>query len=367
MPFLAERDFEKIADIVVSKYLEGAAKLAEAAAEEAITKEMNPDQIERMVQAANTLTFLRLMDKQIQAKKDNLLEEFEPIDSRTVIKLVIDKNGVQEVTKEASHWDEYELPNERNGVSEKVASDDQTYILENGEFYSVRAPAKDDMSMARAHNLIATSDEKTPSMFTTRRKVVNLSEKLDALNAILKNLYTDLKWNPQSPYAKSVKDFTGTQEGQRLLSQIAPEIKLILQKINTLSDTKTAAEINRKSYAKLKLQKLADTLKDQRLQTRFEFDEKLEKLSNTFRGLYSPDYNLFEKNALALCKNEPLAWPILRAIRGTSDGHVKHAADDKFLAETSPEVEEFIELIKIANKAVTLDKGIKWLTEHYNH
>jgi len=94
MPVLREHDFDKLATRIVDQFLDGKTKLADAAAEEALSSGLNPDQIERLVQSANTQTFLRMMDKRKQEGAGDLMHEFDPIDSRQVIRIVIDRTGV---------------------------------------------------------------------------------------------------------------------------------------------------------------------------------------------------------------------------------------------------------------------------------
>jgi hypothetical protein len=94
MPVLAESELDKLATQVVDQYLAGSARLDEAAAKQAADSGLNPDQIERLTQSANTQTFLRLMDQRKQAAATDLMHEFEPIDARQVIKIVIDKAGI---------------------------------------------------------------------------------------------------------------------------------------------------------------------------------------------------------------------------------------------------------------------------------
>lgn len=89
-----EHDFEKMAERVVGRFLSGDAKLAEAAAQEAMASGLNPDQIERLSQSANTMAFLKMMDQRKQQGAGDLMHEFDPIDARHVIKLVIDQDGV---------------------------------------------------------------------------------------------------------------------------------------------------------------------------------------------------------------------------------------------------------------------------------
>lgn len=94
MPALREQDFDKLASQVVDAYLSKQSKLADAAAQVAMDNRLNPDQIERLSQAANTQTFLRMMENTKAQGGQDLTEEFDPIDSGQVIRIVIDNTGV---------------------------------------------------------------------------------------------------------------------------------------------------------------------------------------------------------------------------------------------------------------------------------
>ncbi len=94
MPALREQDFDKMAAHVVDQFLSGRAKLADAAAAQATEAGLNPDQIERLTQAANTMTFLRMMEDRKAQGASELTHEFDPIDARQVIRIVIDNAGV---------------------------------------------------------------------------------------------------------------------------------------------------------------------------------------------------------------------------------------------------------------------------------
>ena len=57
-----EKDYDDMAGRCVDRFLSGETKLADAAVHEAMQGQLNPDQIERLVQAANTMAFLRMME-----------------------------------------------------------------------------------------------------------------------------------------------------------------------------------------------------------------------------------------------------------------------------------------------------------------
>jgi len=138
MPVLSERDFDKLAARIVDQFLDGETKLADAAAKIASSSQLNPDQIERLVQSANTQTFLRMMDRRKEAGEEDLMHEFDPIDSRQVIRIVIDDAGVHingphdhgddeaagaEEGAEAA-VDENELPDEMAALQQDVGGEE---------------------------------------------------------------------------------------------------------------------------------------------------------------------------------------------------------------------------------------------------
>ena len=125
MPVFREQDFDKLATRVVDQFLEGKTKLADAAAEEALQSGLNPDQIERLVQSANTQTFLRMMDQRKKDGAGDLTHEFDPIDSRQVIRIVIDRTGVHidgphdhssNEAEENGSTEQGELPDEMSAI-----------------------------------------------------------------------------------------------------------------------------------------------------------------------------------------------------------------------------------------------------------
>lgn len=87
-----EQDFDKMAARVVARFMTGE-KLADVATAEAQAGQLNPDQIARMVQSANTMAFLQLMEQQKAQGVPDMTGEFDPIDPRQVIQQIV--GGVQ--------------------------------------------------------------------------------------------------------------------------------------------------------------------------------------------------------------------------------------------------------------------------------
>ncbi len=145
MPVLRDQDFDKMASDVVDQFLSGKMKLAQAAAKQASDARLNPDQIERLAQSANTMTFLRLMDRAKQAGAGELTEEFDPIDSGQVIKIVIDSTGVHITPPPGMPVEhdeaEHELPNEMAATRAPVGEGEAMLAAGKDE---PKSPKKDD-------------------------------------------------------------------------------------------------------------------------------------------------------------------------------------------------------------------------------
>ena len=88
-----EQDFDKMAARAVDSFM-GGGKLADAATLEAQQGQLNPDQIARLVQAANTMAFLRLMEQQKAQGVPDMTGEFDPIDPRQVIQQIVEQTSL---------------------------------------------------------------------------------------------------------------------------------------------------------------------------------------------------------------------------------------------------------------------------------
>ena len=93
-----EQDFDQMAERVVDRFMNGD-KLADAATAEAMGGELNPDQIARLVQSANTMAFLRLMDQQKAQGGADMTHEFDPIDPRQVLQQIVQQTEDRKSTR----------------------------------------------------------------------------------------------------------------------------------------------------------------------------------------------------------------------------------------------------------------------------
>jgi hypothetical protein len=92
MSAFRDQDFDKMAERVVDHFM-GGAKLADAATTEAMNGALNPDQIARLVHAANTMAFLRLMEQQKAQGSPDMTHEFDPIDAGQVVQQLMHSTG----------------------------------------------------------------------------------------------------------------------------------------------------------------------------------------------------------------------------------------------------------------------------------
>lgn len=111
-----EQDFEKMAARVVDRFMRGE-KLADVAAAEARESQLNPDQIDRLAHSANTMAFLRLKDQQEAQGAPDMTSEFDPIDARQILQLLMAHLGGQHAESGAMphaepDGDEMPLPDE---------------------------------------------------------------------------------------------------------------------------------------------------------------------------------------------------------------------------------------------------------------
>jgi hypothetical protein len=99
-----EQDLDKMAESVVDRFMDGA-KLADAATAAALDGALNPDQIARMVQAANTQAFLRLMDQQKTQGVPDMTREFDPIDTHQIVQQLVAQTPVPHMEESSNDCD----------------------------------------------------------------------------------------------------------------------------------------------------------------------------------------------------------------------------------------------------------------------
>jgi len=202
-----EQDFDQMAERVVDRFMHGD-KLADAASEEAANGSLNPDQIARMVQAANTQAFLRLMDQQKAQGVPDMTHEFDPIDAHQVIQKLVGSVNVPHMDAGGGmphaepDGDEGPLPNEMQrhdlgGDEPDLPADDDGADDDNdGPFpKGVKQKAKDDgdKPKKKAPPSFPPKDEPKEAAFRSRR--------MDKLAAVLEDQYKQAEWAFEDAFA----------------------------------------------------------------------------------------------------------------------------------------------------------------------
>jgi hypothetical protein len=195
-----EQDFDKMAERVVDRFM-GGQKLADAATLEATDGQLNPDQIARMVQAANTQAFLRLMEQQKSQGTPDMTGEFDPIDPRQIIQQMVQSVDVPHMDQPHAEpdGDEGPLPNEMHGHAppsfgegeaqqamghDEPKDDDNDGPFPKGE----KQKAKDDADKPKKKG------PPKPPEKDTQKEAAFRSRRLEKFAGILEDQYKQAEW-----------------------------------------------------------------------------------------------------------------------------------------------------------------------------
>lgn len=315
-----EQDFEKMADRIVGQFLSGKAKLADAAAQEAIQGGLNPDQIERLTQSANTMAFLKMMDQRKQQGAGDLMHEFDPIDSRHVIRLVIDQDGVHVEPMDSGaaqgmHGMNAEPPQMPSGVDE--LPDEMRGVRMN--------PAEGE-----------PGHEDSPEVESCEE---DCHEKLDP---------------PGVKTKKKAKPPVEAREGEDEDDDEAAGV--------AESPKAAAARV-------MRTRKLAAVLEDQYRQAAWAFEDEFAKLERRFKIIGNPvTYAAFEKDAM-MERSDQYGVAVLNALRASRGlPALEQAALEKnasladhHISDDTQELRMFERLASIAAEADKLRRGTEYL------
>lgn len=328
-----EHDFEKMAERVVGRFLSGQAKLAEAAADEAVSSGLNPDQIERLSQSANTMAFLKMMDQRKQQGAGDLMHEFDPIDARHVIKLVIDQDGVHvepmdgagggmgmpQGTPGAPPAENMELPDEMAGMRMNPAEG---------------APGHEDSPAVEDCEEECHQDLDPPGVQTQMRPEHEEEEEFDA-----------------SPFGQVGKK-KAPPFGKAKAKKTPPKG----EKEETPKEAMARA---------MRTRKLAGILEDQYRQADLLFGDTFAELQRRFKIASNPTaFEAFEKDAL-FERGDAYGIVVLNALRHVrglpqiEQGTLEKTAAlaDHHLSDDTPELRLFEKLATIAESADRLRRG----------
>ncbi len=321
-----EQDFDKMAERVVERFMHGD-KLADAATHEAMSGELNPDQIARLVQAANTMAFLQLMEHQKSQGGHDMTHEFDPIDARQIIEQLVHSVDVPHMDAPPPHaepdGDEGPLPDEMHGMPHDEAAEHGLPPgmhpggdADDGAEQEVHVHGDD--SEVHVHD--DDSDNDGPFPKGEKQKAKEKAEKKD---------------KPEKSEKK----------------EPAPSKK---------DEAKEAA------FRERRLRKFADVLEDQYRQAELAFEDEFAALGAILKRAHgAPAMAEFEKDALAL-RGDDFGIVVLNLVRGErglpqlefDDARAKIAAlADRHVVVESDATVVFERLVKIAEEASKLQRG----------
>lgn len=300
-----EQDFDQMAERVVDRYMNGD-KLADAATAEAMGGSLNPDQIARMVQAANTQAFLRLMEQQKSQGGSDMTHEFDPIDAHQVVQQLMQSVNVPHMSggEDAGAMGAEGMPHAEPDGDEGALPDEMQHGMPQGE--------PPDMSAGEPDG-----DEDNDGPF------------------------------PKGPKQKAKDD---ADKPKKKGPPKPPE----------KDEPKEAA------FRSRRMNKLADILEDQYKQAEWAFEDAFSNLQMLLKRAHrAPTAEEFEKNALALHGHE-IGIVVLNMVKQAQglpplefeEAHEKTAAlQDRHLVVETDSTRAFETLVKIAVEATRLRSG----------
>jgi hypothetical protein len=299
-----EQDFDKMAERIVDRFM-GGAKLADAAMGEAMQGQLNPDQIARLVQAANTMAFLRLMEQQKSQGVPDMTHEFDPIDPREVMQQMVHSVDVPHMDAPQPHaepdGDEGPLPDE---MHHGPGGGDDQEVHVHGDESEVHVHGDED-------------DNDGPFPKGKKQKEKEKADKKDGPK----------KDGPKEPKKDEAKEA---------------------------------------AFRERRLRKFAEVLEDQYRQAEWAFEDAFANLQRQLNRAHgAPTMEAFEKDALALHGDEigVAMLNMVRLERGMPaleyDAALTKTAAlaDRHLVEETDVTRLFDQIVKIATEASKLQRG----------
>lgn len=303
-----EQDFDKMAERVVDRFLQGA-KLADATTQEATQGELNPDQIARLVHAANTMAFLRLMEQQKAQGGHDMTAEFDPVDPHQIMHQLVQSVDVPHMGGEdtdAPHvepdGDEGPLPDEMAGDDAGDDADQEVHV--HGDEPEVHVHGDDE------------DDNDGPFPKGEKQKAKEKADKKDSP-----------KKEPKPPKKDEAKEA---------------------------------------AFRERRLRKFADVLEDQYRQAEWAFEDAFANLQRQLNRAHgAPTMEAFEKDALAL-HGDAIGVAMLNMVRldrglpviDYDTARAKTASlADRHLVEETEATRLFDQIVKIATEASKLQQG----------
>jgi hypothetical protein len=333
-----EKDYDDMAGRCVDRFLSGETKLADAAVHEAMQGQLNPDQIERLVQAANTMAFLRMMESRKAEGAPDMTHEFDPVDTSHVLQQIIGQSpmgggehgGMPEAQPPGMPGMQH--PGMQHGGPPEMANmPPELAAMHGGAPDHDAGPLPDEVGEGAEHDLERDGDG---------------DGKTD-------DDEDDDDDDDDGPFPKGKKQKAtddakkkGKPEAFKKKAPPGPPAK---------DEMKEAAVRHRR------MSKLAAILEDQYLQAELVFEDEFNRLETTLKQAWGgPTWDTFEKNALALHGDEYGAT-VLNLVRQSrrleplpfEDVRTKHAAfvDHHIVDDNDPATQLFSRMVKIASEA----------------
>lgn len=338
MRALREKDYDDMAGRVVDRFMRGETKLADAAVTEAMDGQLNPDQIERLVQAANAMAFLRMMEERKAQGAPDMTHEFDPADTRSVLQQIIGQTPMSGEHPDLGLLGGGEGHPEPHGMPPGM--DAPPHAVPGGD----DAPLPDEMAAHRGDG----ADQQVHVHGDDSEVHVH-----------------DDDSDNDGPFPKGDKQKAkekGDKDKPKAKSDDKPE-KKSPPKPPEKDEQKEAA------FRQRRMRKLAETLEDQFRQAELAFDEEYERLAREFkRASDAPRFDAFEKDAMALTDptHGAIVLNLLRQDRGLEPVAVsviqeKHAAlADRHVSDDYPALRIFERLVKIASEADRVRRGAEF-------
>ncbi len=341
MRALREKDYDDMAGRVVDRFMRGETKLADAAVAEAMQGQLNPDQIERLVQAANAMAFLRMMEDRKAQGAPDMTHEFDPVDTRGVLQQIIGQTPMGGEHPDLGllgsggegHPEPHGMPpgmehaEPHAGPDEGPLPDEMAAHRGDGSDQEVHVHGDD--SEVHVHDDDSDNDNDGPFPKGEKQKAKDKGDKGDKDKA-----KSEDKPEKKAPPKPAEKD-----------------------------EQKEAA------FRQRRMRKLAETLEDQFRQAELTFDEEYERLAREFKlASGAPRFDAFEKDAMALADptHGAVVLNLLRQDRGLEPVAAsvvleKHAAlADRHVSDDYPALRMFERLVKIASEADRVRRGAEY-------
>ena len=305
-----EQDFDKMAERVVDRFMDGA-KLADAATGEAQEGALNPDQIARLVHAANTQAFLRLMEQQKAQGGADMTHEFDPIDARQIIEQLVSQAPPPNFGADAGADPGAAPPAEDGPLPDEL---------------SAAGPGGGAPPPGGAEDGDDDGDDDDDN---------------------------------DGPFPRGAKDKAQAKAKAKAKDKDKPTAK-------TAAYATAADPLKEAAFRARRLRKFADVLEDQYRQAEWSFEDNMGKLSTCLRRAHgTPTMDAFEKDALAL-HGDDIGVAVLNIVRDDrglppldfAAARTKAAAlADRHIVEDAEAVTLFSQLVKLATDAAKLQRG----------